>query len=75
MFQVRSDRADFASRAAAAEALVGAAQQKAIGRAPKVDRVEQEHLLADAQSKGAGAVSAPARPAWTRSTTSSGACR
>ncbi|WP_346116706.1 S8 family serine peptidase [Micromonospora coerulea] len=57
MFQVRSDRSDFASRAAAADALVGAAQQKAIGRAPKIDRVEQENLLADAQSKGAGAAS------------------
>ncbi|MFG2055439.1 S8 family serine peptidase [Micromonospora sp. NPDC048930] len=58
IFQVRSDRSDFASRAAAAQALVGAAQQKAIGRAPKIDRVEQEHLLADVASKGTGAVSA-----------------
>ncbi|MEV1145944.1 S8 family serine peptidase [Micromonospora sp. NPDC049799] len=53
-FQVRSDRADFASRAAAADALLGAAQQRAIGQAPKIDRVEQENLLAAARTKGAG---------------------
>ncbi|WP_167402546.1 S8 family serine peptidase [Micromonospora viridifaciens] len=52
LFQVTSDRADFASRANAAAALVGAAEQKAIGRKPKLDRVEQEHLLAAAQAKG-----------------------
>ncbi|GLY23427.1 serine protease [Micromonospora sp. NBRC 101691] len=46
IFQVTSERADFAARATAAAALVGAAQQKAIGRKPKLDRVEQEHLLA-----------------------------
>ncbi|MCI4063063.1 S8 family serine peptidase [Micromonospora sp. R77] len=46
LFQVTSDRADFASRATAADALIGAAEQKAIGRKPKLDRVEQEHLLA-----------------------------
>lgn len=60
MFQVVSDRADFASRAAASSALMGAAQRKAIGYAPKaeIDRVEQEHLAADAQTKGTGTVSA-----------------
>ncbi|MEU7927255.1 S8 family serine peptidase [Micromonospora sp. NPDC049107] len=54
MFQVTSDRADFASRAAAAPTLVGAAEQKAIGRKPKLDRVEQEHLTA-ATKAAAGA--------------------
>ncbi|QGN46536.1 S8 family serine peptidase [Micromonospora sp. WMMD558] len=54
MFQVTSDRADFAARATAASALIGAAEQKAIGRKPKVDRVEQEHLLAAAAAKGSG---------------------
>ncbi|WP_431933317.1 S8 family serine peptidase [Micromonospora sp. RP3T] len=48
LFQVRSDRADFASRATAAGALLGAAEEKAIGRKPKLDRVEQEHLVAAA---------------------------
>ncbi|MEU1686027.1 S8 family serine peptidase [Micromonospora sp. NPDC005707] len=52
LFQVTSARADFASRATAAGALVGAAEQKAIGRKPKLDRVEQEHLLAAAATKG-----------------------
>ncbi|MDM4721187.1 S8 family serine peptidase [Micromonospora sp. WMMA1363] len=54
MFQVTSDRTDFASRATAAPALIGAAEQKAIGRKPKLDRVEQEHLLAAAAGKGSG---------------------
>ncbi|WP_435205356.1 S8 family serine peptidase [Micromonospora sp. bgisy143] len=54
MFQVTSDRADFAARAAAAPTLVGAAEQKAIGRKPKLDRVEQEHLTA-ATKAAAGA--------------------
>ncbi|MFC4146650.1 S8 family serine peptidase [Micromonospora mangrovi] len=48
LFQVTSDRADFASRATAAPSLIGAAEQKAIGRKPKLDRVEQEHLLPQA---------------------------
>ncbi|NES14644.1 S8 family serine peptidase [Micromonospora sp. PPF5-17] len=52
LFQVTTDRADFASRATASNALVGAAEQKAIGRQPKVDPVEQEHLTAPARSKG-----------------------
>jgi subtilisin family serine protease len=52
MFQVTSDRADFVSRATASAALVGAAQEKSIGRRPKLDRVEQEHLLAAAGTKG-----------------------
>ncbi len=55
LFQVTSERADFQARAASASALVGAAEQKAIGRKPKLDRVEQEHLLAAAGAKGAGA--------------------
>ncbi|PZG18009.1 serine protease [Micromonospora craterilacus] len=54
VYQVTSDRADFATKATAAAALIGAAEQKAIGRKPKVDRVEQEHLLAAAAAKGAG---------------------
>ncbi|MER7267477.1 S8 family serine peptidase [Micromonospora carbonacea] len=51
LFQVTSDRADFASRAAANAALLGAAEKKAIGRKPKLDRVEQENLLAQAKAK------------------------
>ncbi|WP_091654183.1 S8 family serine peptidase [Micromonospora pallida] len=54
IFQVTSDRADFASRATAAGALLGVAQQKAIGRKPKLDRVEQEHLLAAAKKAAKG---------------------
>ncbi|MDG4835511.1 S8 family serine peptidase [Micromonospora sp. WMMD967] len=46
MYQVTSDRADFAAKATAAPTLIGAAEQKAIGRKPKLDRVEQEHLTA-----------------------------
>ncbi|MDG4806562.1 S8 family serine peptidase [Micromonospora sp. WMMD1120] len=46
MYQVSSDRADFAAKATAAPTLIGAAEQKAIGRKPKLDRVEQEHLTA-----------------------------
>jgi lantibiotic leader peptide-processing serine protease len=50
MFQVASDRADFAQRAAASGALLGAAEKQAIGHAPKakIDAVEKEHLLAAA---------------------------
>ncbi|MFF5174017.1 S8 family serine peptidase [Micromonospora sp. NPDC000089] len=54
MFQVRSGRADFAARATAAGALLGATEQKAIGRKPKLDRVEQEHLLAQAKAAAKG---------------------
>ncbi|WP_320067833.1 S8 family serine peptidase [Micromonospora sp. RTGN7] len=50
LFLVVSDRADFASRATANAALLGAAEKKAIGSKPKLDRVEQEHLLAQAQA-------------------------
>ncbi|WP_167604451.1 S8 family serine peptidase [Micromonospora auratinigra] len=52
LFQVTSDRADFASRANASGALLGAAEQRAIGRQPKLDPVEQEHLTAAARTKG-----------------------
>ncbi|WCN81184.1 S8 family serine peptidase [Micromonospora sp. LH3U1] len=55
MFQVTSDRADFAARATAAPTLIGAAEQKAIGRKPKLDRVEQEHLMAAAGAAASGA--------------------
>ncbi|WP_091090419.1 S8 family serine peptidase [Micromonospora nigra] len=48
MFQVTSDRADFVAKATAATALIGASEQKAIGRKPKLDRVEQENQLASA---------------------------
>jgi lantibiotic leader peptide-processing serine protease len=51
LFQVSSARADFASRATASAALLGAAAKKAIGSKPKLDRVEQEHLLAQAKAK------------------------
>lgn len=55
MFRVTSARTDFATKATAASALIGATEQKVIGRKPKLDRVEQEHLLAAAAAKGAGA--------------------
>ncbi|MGC4804059.1 S8 family serine peptidase [Micromonospora sp. DT233] len=55
LFQVTSARADFASRATASAALLGAAAKKAIGSKPKLDRVEQEHLLAQAKAKAKGA--------------------
>lgn len=58
IFQVTSDRADFAARANAAGALLGAAEQKAIGRKPKMDRVEQENLLAKAKAAGQAAAKA-----------------
>ncbi|GIJ28157.1 serine protease [Micromonospora qiuiae] len=54
VYQVTSDRADFQAKAAAATALIGAAEQRAIGRKPKLDRVEQEHLLAATAAKGTG---------------------
>ncbi|MEV4659040.1 S8 family serine peptidase [Micromonospora sp. NPDC049301] len=53
MFQVTSDRADFAARATAAPTLIGAAEQKAIGRKPKLDRVEQEQVPPTAAAAGA----------------------
>ncbi|MGW3887468.1 S8 family serine peptidase [Micromonospora chokoriensis] len=55
MYQVTSDRADFAAKATAAPTLIGAAEQKAIGRKPKLDRVEQEHLTAATGAAAAGA--------------------
>ncbi|MEU7679529.1 S8 family serine peptidase [Micromonospora taraxaci] len=55
MYQVTSDRADFAAKATAAPTLLGAAEQKAIGRKPKLDRVEQEHLTAATRAAAAGA--------------------
>ncbi|MCN0180791.1 S8 family serine peptidase [Salinispora arenicola] len=55
VFQVTSDQADFAARTAAAGALVGAVEQKAIGHKPRLDPVEQEALLAAATGKGSGA--------------------
>ncbi|MFG3557868.1 S8 family serine peptidase [Micromonospora sp. NPDC047557] len=55
MFQVTSDRADFAAKATAAPSLIGAAEQKAIGRKPKLDRVEQEHLMAASVAAGTAA--------------------
>ncbi len=55
VFQVTSDQTDFAARTAAAGALVGAVEQKAIGHKPRLDPVEQEALLAAATGKGSGA--------------------
>ncbi|SDY10319.1 Subtilase family protein [Micromonospora pattaloongensis] len=54
VFQVVSDRTDFAARAAASTALVGAAERKAIGYAPKarLDKVERENLKTAAKNKG-----------------------
>ncbi|GAB2942432.1 S8 family serine peptidase [Micromonospora polyrhachis] len=54
MYQVTSDRSDFASRVTAADALVGAAEKKPIGWAPKkkMDQVTQENLRAAAKATG-----------------------
>ncbi|MFY1631686.1 S8 family serine peptidase [Solwaraspora sp. WMMB335] len=54
MFQVVSDQADFAAKVAAAPALLGAAEKRAIGYAPRqrFDAVEQEHLIAGGKSAG-----------------------
>ncbi|WP_033342392.1 S8 family serine peptidase [Catenuloplanes japonicus] len=48
-FTVSATAADFAAKAAASSALIGAANnERAFGRAPKLDLVEQEALLAPA---------------------------
>ncbi|MFF0368108.1 MULTISPECIES: S8 family serine peptidase [unclassified Micromonospora] len=61
MFQVTSDRADFAARATAAPTLIGATEQKAIGRKPKLDRVEQENQLMAAKAAAGAAAKKGAR--------------
>lgn len=58
LFQVTSDRADFAGRVTAASALVGAAEQRAIGRKPKLDRVAQENLLTETRKAAKAAANA-----------------
>ena len=51
MFQVTSQRADFGARATAETALIGASERKAIGYAPKADKlVERENLSAATSS-------------------------
>ncbi|MEH1129225.1 S8 family serine peptidase [Micromonospora sp. CPCC 206061] len=56
VFRVSSTRTDFATRAAAADALIGAAQRKAIGYAPKleIDAVEQENRVTAATGTARG---------------------
>nr|MDT0663282.1 S8 family serine peptidase [Micromonospora sp. DSM 115978] len=56
LYQVVSDRTDFASRATASTALIGAAEKEAIGYAPRqrYDRVERENLLAGNRGGGKG---------------------
>jgi subtilisin family serine protease len=46
VFQATSQLADFGARATADAALIGASARKAIGRAPKLDRVTRENLVA-----------------------------
>jgi lantibiotic leader peptide-processing serine protease len=60
MFRVVSSSADFTTKVAAADALVGAARKQVIGVSPKnkVDRIEREK--ADAAAAKAGTNSAPA---------------
>ncbi|MDG4765948.1 S8 family serine peptidase [Solwaraspora sp. WMMD406] len=55
MFQVVSDQADFAARVAEAAELLGAAEKRAIGYAPRArfDAVEQEHRIVGGRSAGA----------------------
>lgn len=52
MFQVTSQRADFATKATAATALIGASERKAIGYAPKADKLIERENLASAASSG-----------------------
>ncbi|MDG4828156.1 S8 family serine peptidase [Solwaraspora sp. WMMD1047] len=56
LYQVVSDRTDFAARATASTALIGAAEKEAIGYAPRQrhDRVERENLLAGDRGRGKG---------------------
>jgi lantibiotic leader peptide-processing serine protease len=55
MYQVVTDDADFASKVTAAPALLGAAEKRPVGYAPRArfDAVEQEHRLAGGRSAGA----------------------
>jgi subtilisin family serine protease len=60
MFQVTAPAADFAAKATAADALIGASARKAVGYAPKKDKItkiERENLAAAAK---AGAMKAGA---------------
>jgi subtilisin family serine protease len=55
MFTVTSQRADFGARATAADALIGASERKAIGFAPKADKIdatEREALKAATTARG-----------------------
>ncbi|MFY1674998.1 S8 family serine peptidase [Plantactinospora sp. WMMB334] len=61
VFRVVSDQPDFATKATAAGALIGAAEQKAIGRKPVLDRVEQENLLDRTGASRGGAARRGAR--------------
>ncbi|MEV4755684.1 S8 family serine peptidase [Micromonospora sp. NPDC049559] len=56
VFEVTSDRTDFAKRATAAGELIGASEQRAIGYAPKLkrDAVERENLTQRARAAGKG---------------------
>lgn len=54
VFQVTSDQVDFSDRIAEADNLIGAVEQKAIGRKPKLDPVEQEALLTAISGKSSG---------------------
>ncbi|WFE28288.1 S8 family serine peptidase [Solwaraspora sp. WMMD791] len=56
MYEVVTEEADFAARVAAAPALLGAAEKRAIGYAPRArfDAVEQEHRIVGGRPAGAG---------------------
>jgi subtilisin family serine protease len=63
MFRVTSQRADFGAQATAATALIGASARKAIGYAPKADKlVERENLAAAATSRAHSAKGAKLDP-------------
>ncbi|GAB3856436.1 hypothetical protein GCM10029963_52810 [Micromonospora andamanensis] len=72
VYQVTTDRADFATKATSAAALIGAAEEKAIGRKPRLDRVEQENLLARRPPRAPVSTGARSSTRWT---TSSGVWR
>ena len=75
---VRSRAADFTSRARAQPALFGAAPNKAIGQAPKLERAKREDIeqLSEAErAQASGTGAKPKPPAASRSAASSGTSR
>ncbi len=62
LFTVTSQQSDFAARATAAPALIGASERKAIGYAPKADKISKiEGEALAAKAKGAATKTGPAK--------------